>query len=93
MSEYLPQRIAEIMGGRSVLDVSLDLASGVRGSRDMCLSDCANDMTVLEHYISKWTPTPHTEDPTFDNAVLACIITARNMAEDWFRGQASDIGI
>jgi hypothetical protein len=86
---YLPGRIHEAMRGRNILDVALDVASGVRGSRDMCMSDCAMDLTILEHYVKKWNAS---NDP-FDGAVLEVIAQAINMGTSWFATQASDMGI
>lgn len=89
MSGHWPHHIVEIMRDRNVLTVALDLVGGVRGANDLCLSDCANAMTVLEWYMQKWEPS----DCPFDRAALDCIKAAHALAEDWFRTQASDIGL
>ena len=89
MNEHWPEHIVELMRGRNVLTVALDLIGGVRGANDLCLSECANAMTVLEWYMRKWEPS----DCPFDAAALACIKTAHAAADGWFRKQASDIGL
>jgi len=86
---HWPAHIVELMNGRNVLTIALDLVGGVRGANDLCLSDCANAMTVLEWYIEKWEPS----DCQFDRHVLDLIKTAHALADDWFRKEASDIGL
>lgn len=87
MTERWPPHIVELMRGRSVLTVALDLVDGVRGANDLCLSECANAMTVLEWYTEKWRPS----DCPFGKAVRDCIETAHKLGTNWFRTQASDI--
>jgi len=89
MSEHRPARIVELMRGRNVLTVAIDLIGGVRGVKDLSLSECANAMTILEWYMEKWEPS----DCPFDAAALACIKEAHKSAEEWFAKEASDIGI
>ena len=89
MSGHWPEHIVELMRGRNVLTVALDLIGGVRGANDLCLSECANAMTVLEWYMQNWKPS----GCPFDAAALACIKAAHAAADDWFRKQASDIGL
>lgn len=84
---HWPDHIVTLMRDRNVLTVALDLIGGVRGSRDMCLSDCANDMTVLEWYINNWTPS----DCPFDKHALGCIRVAKEEAGVWFDRGASDL--
>ena len=86
---HWPNHIVELMDGRNVLTVALDLVGGVRGANDMTLSDCANAMTVLEWYIEKWEPS----DCPFDAHAFACIKYALEMAEDWFRREATGAGL
>jgi len=87
--KHWPPHIVELMQGRNVLTVALDLVGGVRGANDLCLSECANAMTVLEWYLKKWEPT----DCAFDKAAHDCITTAHALAEQWFQREASDMGI
>lgn len=86
---HWPEHIVEKMRGRNALTVALDLVGGVRGSRDLSLSECANDMTVLEWYINKWEPT----ECLFDQAALDLIRQSHRLADEWFKRQASDMGI
>jgi hypothetical protein len=89
VSGHWPDHIVEHMGNRNVLTVALDLVGGVRGANDLCLSDCANALTVLEWYIEKWAPS----DCPFDAAALECIKAAKALGDDWFRSQTSDMGL
>lgn len=89
MSGHWPPKIVELMRGRNVLTVALDLIGGVRGANDLSLSECANAMTVLEWYIENWK----TSDCPFDAAALECIRAAHKAAEQWFAQEAADMGI
>ncbi len=89
MSDHWPAHIVTIMQGRNVLTVALDLVGGVRGANDLCLSDCANALTVLEWYRDKWEPT----DCPFDDAARRLIMAAIDLGTGWFATQASDMGI
>lgn len=51
---YLPQDIADIMRGRTVLAVCSDLMSMVRGQTDEGLDDARDMKRVIDHYIERW---------------------------------------
>jgi len=88
-SGHWPAYIVEKMNGRNVLTVALDLIGGVRGANDLCLSDCANALTVLEWYLDNWRPS----SCQFDAGAFQCIKAAKEQGDDWFRTQASDMSI
>lgn len=89
MSEHWPERIFKRMRGRNVLTIALDLIGGVRGVKDLTMSDCAESMAILEWYMENW----HPSECPFDAGVFQCIKAAHAAAEDWFRQQASDMGL
>lgn len=86
---HWPDDIKSTMGDRNVLTVALDIVGGVRGSRDMALSECAMDLNVLDWYETHWTPS----DCPFDAAALECIRHARRVGNEWFMRESARMGL
>jgi len=86
---HWPPHVVALMRDRNVLTVALDLVGGLRGANDLCLSECANAMTVLEWYMEKWEPS----DCPFDGHALALIKTAHKLADEWFQRESLEAGL
>ena len=86
---YLPPHIADWMGDRNILTVCLDIVGGVRGGRDMCLSDCATWLGCVEWYIDHWTPS----DCPFDAIVLQMLKHAQGAGNEWFMRESAKAGL
>lgn len=82
---HWPANIAEMMGGRNVLTVCLDIIGGVRGARDMTLSDCCQWAEVVQWYLDNWRPS----DCPFDECVFRMLNVSRNKAAEWCDREAN----
>jgi len=74
---YLPQKIAEIMRGRTVLTVCSDLMSLVRGQTDENLDDARAMKQVIDHYIERWLHSGEEYDLKVYEMLLVVQRTAR----------------
>lgn len=70
---YISKEIEEIMNGRSVLQVALDLNMGLIGSKDATFEDNERNYKIISFYIDHWVSSKN----IFDNLVLCLLMNTR----------------
>jgi hypothetical protein len=77
---YIPDDIATIMRGRTILTICSDLMSIVRGQTDGSLEVAMDLMRVIDHYRNKWD---HTKSDEYDRMVWQMILVATHFGNEY----------